>query len=262
MTAAAQSAHADLSWPTLDCLGVRVRQPTWPELMDWFFATARRAPGSGSARSLSFANAHTVNLAHGDPEYRAVLARADVVLNDGLGLDLYGRLAGAPFTYNFNGTDLFPRLFSEADRRLTVFLYGGVAGRAERAAANLESSYPNVRVVGARHGFAQDSVVEQINAAQPDLLLVGLGNPRQEFWIDANRDRLNVGVIAGVGALIDFLSGSVPRAPTAIRRARLEWAYRLAREPRRMFGRYVVGNPLFLWRSVRYLKRHRNRVRS
>lgn len=259
MTAGAQPGDAEVPWPTLDCLGLRVCQPTWPELMDWFYAKARRAPGGGSARSLYFANAHTMNLAHGDPEYRAVLGRADVVLNDGLGLDLYGKLAGAPFKYNFNGTDLFPRLFGEADRQLTVFLHGGLAGRAERAAVNLATSYPNLRVVGARHGFTQDSVVDQINAARPDLLLVGLGNPRQEFWIDANRDQLNVGVIAGVGALIDFLSGAVPRAPRLIRRARLEWAYRLAREPRRMFTRYVIGNPLFVARSIRYLGVSRRR---
>jgi exopolysaccharide biosynthesis WecB/TagA/CpsF family protein len=103
----------------------------------------------------------------------------------------------------------------------------------------------------------QGSVVDAINAARPDLLLVGLGNPRQEHWIDANLKHLEVGVVAGVGALIDFLSDSIPRAPRFVRRIRLEWAFRLALEPRRMFMRYVIGNPAFLVRSIRYLARPR-----
>jgi exopolysaccharide biosynthesis WecB/TagA/CpsF family protein len=249
-------------WPTIDCLGVHVSRPTWPELKDWLLATGNDERRQGDARSLFFVNAHTLNLASRDPAYRAVLNRSDVVLNDGVGLALYGKLAGAPFANNFNGTDLFPRLFREAEGNLTVFLFGAIPGRAERAAARIEARYSNVRVVGTRDGFTKDSVLEFVNAARPDLLLVGLGNPRQEVWIDANLDRLEVGVVAGVGALIDFLSGAVPRAPKLLRRARLEWAYRLAREPRRLFGRYVIGNPAFVARSVRYLAATRARSRE
>jgi exopolysaccharide biosynthesis WecB/TagA/CpsF family protein len=248
-------------WPMLDCLGVAVNRPTWAEFKDWFFVTAHQQR-EGDACSLYLVNAHTLNLAHGHPDYRAVLNRSDVVLNDGIGLDLYGKLAGAPFEHNFNGTDLFPRLFSEADKELTVFLYGAVPGRAERAAMNIESTYPNVRVVGAQHGFLKEPVIDLVNRARPDLLLVGLGNPRQEFWIDANRDRLEVGVVAGTGALIDFFSGAIPRAPALLRRARLEWAFRLALEPRRMFTRYVFGNPAFVARSVFYLAAGRRRQRG
>ena len=246
-------------WPNVDCLGVRVAQPTWDELKSWFFASAQPNDRRAVPGTLSIVNAHTLNLAFHDQNYRDVLNRSDVVLNDGLGLDLYGRLAGAPFAYNFNGTDLFPRLFREANVPIRVFLYGGAQGRADRAATVIESRYPNVRVVGARHGFIQESAVEAINAANPDVLLVGLGNPRQELWIDERRDQLHVGVAAGVGALIDFFSGAVPRAPELVRRVRMEWAYRLAREPRRLFRRYVLGNPVFLFRSARYLASRRRR---
>jgi exopolysaccharide biosynthesis WecB/TagA/CpsF family protein len=201
-----------------------------------------------------FANAHTLNLAWSDPAYREVLNRAHVVLNDGVGLDLYAKLVNASFLENCNGTDLFPRLFAEARREapLRVFLFGGARGRAARAAANIEARFPGVRVVGHLHGYGRDGVVSTINASGADVVLVGMGNPLQEKWIDENLASLQVGVVAGVGALIDFLSGEVSRAPAFVRTVRCEWLYRLAREPRRMFRRYVLGNPTFLVRSFMY----------
>jgi N-acetylglucosaminyldiphosphoundecaprenol N-acetyl-beta-D-mannosaminyltransferase len=179
-----------------------------------------------------------------------------MVLNDGIGLDVYALLAGVRFNQNFNGTDLIPRLFAQTtpEKELRVFLYGAEKGRAAKAAKNIEARYPNVRVVGTLDGFARgESVIEAINEACADVLLVGMGNPIQERWIDENKDLLDVGIVAGVGALIDFLSGEVVRAPSWIRAMRLEWLYRLAREPKRLFKRYVMGNPAFLARSVAYL---------
>jgi exopolysaccharide biosynthesis WecB/TagA/CpsF family protein len=237
---------------TLDCLGVPVATTKWAELRDWFFTSAKRR---GHAGVLFFANAHTLNLAWSDAGFRAALRRADAVLNDGVSLETYARLAGKPFAENFNGTDLFPRLFENADPKspLRLFLYGARPGRAEAGARKIHERFANVRVVGTIDGYTRDGAIDAINATSPDLLLVGMGNPLQEMWIDENRAKLDVGVAAGVGALIDFLSGEVPRAPQVMRTLRVEWLYRLGLEPRRMFRRYVVGNPLFLWRSMLYI---------
>ncbi len=244
---------------TVDCLGVPVARARWEALRDWFHTHARIR---GRARVLHFANAHTLNLAWSDPSFRAVLTRADVVLNDGIGLDLYARLVGERFEKNFNGTDLVPALLEHATAGapLRIFLFGGVPGRAEEAARVLEARFPGVIVVGTRHGYAHDGALEAINAASPDVLLVGMGNPIQEKWVDAVRHTLDVGIAMGVGALIDFLSGRVARAPRWVRAARLEWLYRLAREPKRLFRRYVLGNPAFLARALVYAAR-RPRVR-
>lgn len=238
----------------VDCMGIPVANGTWEQVREWFFASALTR--GREPKVMLFANAHTCNVAWSDPDFRAILARADTVLNDGIGLDIYARLAGVRFTQNFNGTDLLPRLFAEASPQteLRVFLYGAEKGRAEKAAKNIEARFPNVRVVGTMDGYARgESVLEAINEACADVLLVGMGNPIQERWIDENKDLLDVGIVAGVGALIDFLSGEVVRAPSWMRTLRCEWLYRLAREPKRLFKRYVMGNPVFLARSVAYL---------
>ena len=241
---------------SIDCLGVRVARLTWEQFTRWFETQLQAPRGTPPAR-LFIVNAHTLNLAWEQPDFLAVLNEGSLVLNDGVGLELAALLGRERFLYNFNGTDLFPRLFQELARPeapLRVFLYGAAPGRAEAAAAQVHLRYPGVQVVGVVDGFQQDDtvVVERINAAAPDLLLVGKGNPLQEHWIHAQAPRLEVKVAAGVGALIDFLSGSVPRAPMWMRQAKVEWVYRLAQEPRRLFRRYVVGNPLFLARSLRY----------
>lgn len=236
---------------SVDCLGVPVTCTQWEAVRQWFFAAieARRA------RSLYFVNAHTLNLAWDDAAFRGVLGRGDLVLNDGIGLAIYGLLARQKFVYNFNGTDLLPRLFAAADPRrpLKVFLYGAVPGRAEIAAKNVTAQYSGVEIVGTLDGFVRDGAIERINATSPDVLLVGMGNPLQERWIDQHRAELRVGVVAGIGALIDFLSGETTRAPQWIRAAQMEWAFRLALEPKRMWRRYLLGNPMFIGRSAAYL---------
>lgn len=239
---------------TVDCFGVGVASATFEQVRAWFYgAIAKR---DVAPRTMYFANAHTMNLAWQDECFRDVLNRADVVLNDGIGLDIYGKLAGRRFLENLNGTDLLPRLFAAADaaRPLRVYLYGAAPGRAAKAAKNIEARFPNVKVVGVTHGFERsNAVVEEINEACADVVLVGMGNPVQERWIDENKVLLDVGVIAGIGALVDFFSGEVTRAPEWVRAARCEWIYRLVREPKRLFARYVLGNPAFLARTLAYL---------
>ncbi len=168
-----------------------------------------------------------------------------ILVNDGIGMQLAALLRfGRGFRENLNGTDFVPRFLSDATRPLTVFLVGSESAVVDRAAAVIDS-LPECRVVGQCDGFTlwkrESAVIDEIAAASPDILLVGLGNPVQERWVVANWERLDAGVIFGVGALFEWLSGHRRRAPLAVRRMKLEWLYRLVLEPRRLCRRYNVG---------------------
>lgn len=202
---------------------------------------------------LAFANAHCVNLAARDASYRACLSRF-LVLPDGIGVDLGSRLLhGIPFPANLNGTDFVPRLLQADGPALRLALIGGEPGIADTAGKRLAERFPRHRIVFSSDGFFKDaaSVASALRAAEADLVLVALGVPRQERFIaEVLRDG-DARLAIGVGALLDFIAGKVPRAPETVRRARLEWAYRLAVEPRRLARRYLLGNPAFLVRVVR-----------
>ena len=203
---------------------------------------------------LAFCNAHMANLAWRDDEYRQTLA-AFTVFADGLGIDIAAWiLHGGPFAANLNGTDFVPALLASAPRRLRIALYGAKPGVAERAAAALQQFAPQHAIVHVADGYgdgaAEAAFLDRLKKAPADVILVALGNPLQERWIARNLDAGHATLAIGVGALFDFLSEETKRAPFWLRRMRLEWLHRLAQEPRRLFWRYVVGNPLFLWRVL------------
>jgi exopolysaccharide biosynthesis WecB/TagA/CpsF family protein len=208
--------------------------------------------GMGPCRA-AFVNAHCVNVAHSDPEYRRALASADLLLPDGAGIELAARWHGARLTANLNGTDLCPVLANEFARRdLSLFLLGGLPGVAEKAARALVRDVPRLRIAGVLDGFAgaqPDTAIPTINASGAHVLWVGMGVPTQDVWLARHNAALSPRLVMGVGALFDFLSGRVLRAPLWMRRSRAEWLWRLGVEPRRMFGRYVIGNALFLSRA-------------
>jgi len=200
---------------------------------------------------IAICNAHTVLTALDDPEYADTLQRM-TLLNDGVGINLASRfLEGRPFPANLNGTDLLPSVLAGIGIPLRIYLLGAREDHVRGAKHHIEAIYPDHQVVGCRNGFFRDEeiagICTEINAVRPDLLLVAMGNPRQEFFITQNRDRLTVPVAVGVGALFDFMSGAVFRAPGFVRKAGLEWLFRLLQEPRRLFQRYVIGIPRFFF---------------
>lgn len=207
---------------------------------------------------VAFVNAHCVNVAHDDTEYRQALSSAELLLPDGAGIDLAARWQGGRFVANLNGSDLCPLLAHEIARRnMSLFLLGGLPGVADMAAQALVRDVPRLRIAGVLDGFAgarPETAIAAINASGAQVLWVGMGVPNQDIWLANHHAALAPRLVMGVGALFDFLSGRVTRAPLWVRQMRAEWVWRLGVEPRRMFGRYVVGNAVFLsraWRASR-----------
>ena len=190
----------------------------------------------GAGGYIVTANPEIVLRCQKDDAYRAAVNGAELVLPDGVGDLLAGRILGTPLPERVTGADLTPRLLARlAKRGGSVFLYGGKPGVAERAAARLKKAYPGLRIVGTENGYISDerNLLFRMEETQPDLLLVGLGAPRQERWMAEHKDRLTA-VSIGVGGLLDVFAGDVPRAPESWQKAGLEWLYRLCREPRRI----------------------------
>jgi len=207
----------------------------------------------GGTYAVYFVNAHTLNLAAEDREYRDILNAGDLVLNDGIGLDIALSVNATRFPANLCGTDFVPELCQYAvEGGHSVFFLGGRLGIAERAAEALKQYFPELNICGTHHGyFDKESckdVLECIYRTEPDILLVGFGNPLQEEWIHEHKDRLPECVAIGVGALFDYLAGKESRAPRVVRTLRCEWIYRLLMAPGSKWRRYVLGNPLFLYR--------------
>ncbi|MFA6032755.1 MAG: WecB/TagA/CpsF family glycosyltransferase [Myxococcota bacterium] len=204
---------------------------------------------------VSFLNAHNANIAYTDPVFAEALDDF-LILPDGVGVDLAAKLLyGAPFPDNLNGTDFVPAFLQAATKPLTVALLGATRVNAEAASVKLMALAVQHRFVVIHDGFfsadQEAGIIDRIEDLRPDVLLVAMGVPRQELWIARHIDARHCTLPIAVGALLDFLSGTVPRAPLWMRRLRLEWVFRLAVEPGRLWRRYIVGNPLFLMRVVR-----------
>jgi alpha-1,3-mannosyltransferase len=233
-----------------DILGVQVCALTGAEAVAALDAWTQEAPVK-----LAYLNAHGSNLAARDAGFRDALNRF-VVLNDGIGVDIAARLLhGRPFPDNLNGTDFTVKYLQETKRIWRVFLLGAKPGVAEAAMRKLQTLAPQHIYAGARDGYfpkeAAADVAAGIARSGADLVLVALGNPAQELWIDEHGGATGARLICGVGALFDFLSGGVSRAPEWVRAMRAEWVYRLMLEPRRLARRYLMGNPVFLARTLR-----------
>lgn len=206
---------------------------------------------SGEGGQLSFANAQTIVTANADPRLAAALANSDLVLADGSGVRWGSRLSGTSIVHNLNGTDLIPDVCRHgASLGLSVYLLGAEPGVAETAAANLAKANPGLKIAGTQHGYFNESqtdeIIADISLAAPHLLLVAMGVPKQELWVDANCHRLPGVTCVGVGGLFDFVAERQPRAPKVFRQTGFEWVWRILMEPRRLFKRYAVSNTAFL----------------
>ncbi|MBB6523071.1 WecB/TagA/CpsF family glycosyltransferase [Pseudoteredinibacter isoporae] len=235
--------------------GLRINNNSMQEALDWLFS-----PYSGECETGVFVNVNSINQSHKDKALKSAINRADRVFADGSGVRLGARKQGVHLKGNINGTDLLPRLCERAQESgLKIFLLGSKPGVAAQAARNLCQRYPFIHIAGVQHGYIENDdegrhekqLLEKINRSHADILLLGLGSPRQEQWLERNRKHLSCRKAIAVGGLFDYYSGNIPRAPLFLREMGFEWLWRLAQEPRQKWQRYVYGNPLYLFRLFR-----------
>lgn len=210
---------------------------------------------AGETLKIAFANAHTLNIAARDANFRTAL-QDFYVLNDGLGVDIASRIKfGSSFPENLNGTDFIPHYLEQSRHALRLFLLGAAPGVAEAAAEAFQNKHPRHTIAGCHHGYltgdSAPRVSAMIAASKADAVIAGMGNPLQELWIHENAGAAGAKLYFGAGALFDFAAGKMPRAPAWVRSLRGEWMYRLAKEPRRLWRRYLIGNGQFLLSVLR-----------
>lgn len=240
-------------------LDISMDNLTMGEAIDWIIFRA----GVDKPAQLAFVNPDCMNISSVNPDYKSLLQRIDRVFADGIGIHVACRMLDVSMADNVNGTDLFPFLCERAEKeQVPLYFLGGKPGITDAMVDVLEKRYPELRVAGHRHGYfsedEEEDVIKSIRDSGARILLVAFGAPRQEMWINEHLGELGVGVAMGVGGLFDFVSGRMKRAPRWMREIGMEWVYRLLQEPGRMWRRYIIGNPLFLWR-VRQWKRNRER---
>lgn len=249
-------------WPTVDIFDMPIAAIRLAQLFD---EVARAIDGRRpTPLRIAYANAHTCNLFHDDPRYRAALLRADLIYADGNGPRLAAWLAGASLPERMTAADWIVDLCRRAaERGDRLFLLGTKPEMLAAAVARLQKLAPELQLVGSHHGFLRDAqaseVLEAIRRAQPDILLVGMGSPRQEIWMAEHAERAGVPVVWSVGAALDYASGLQRRPPRWLRRLGLEWLGRLLIEPRRLAGRYLIGLPRFVIRALAFAWRARRR---
>jgi len=206
------------------------------------------------------ANVHCLNLCYQDPALRRFFGLADLVFCDGAGVRVAARVLGGRLPERITYADWLPRLATFAEGEgLSLFFLGARPGVAAEAAKRLSATHPDLKIVGVRHGFfdpaagrpENGAAVAEINAARPDVLLLGLGMPLQERWLMENRHKLDVGVALTGGAVFDYAAGELRRGPRLLTDNGFEWLARLLIEPRRLWRRYLFGNPVFLARVLR-----------
>jgi len=210
---------------------------------------------AGQGGAVFTPNIDHVVLAEQDDRLRAAYERVSLSLVDGMPLVWASRLLGQPVPEKVSGSDLvMPLLERAAERGWRVYFLGGAPGVAAKARDRLREELPALQIVGVdapridvdAAAEARQGILGPIVAAKPDVVLVALGAPKQEIWIDQEREALRPAVLLGVGASLDFIAGTIPRAPRWMSRSGLEWLYRLSREPRRLAHRYLVRDPRFL----------------
>ncbi len=231
-------------------LGRRIDCMNIPSIVE----AVRKACIEGKKITVAHYNIHGFNLSLQFPWYHQFLQSADITNCDGMGILKAIAFMGLdlPSDYRVSYTLLMPKILETCNRNeFSVFLLGGKSENLQAAIDNLKQKYPGVRF-GGHHGYfdkedpqANQAAIEQINQFKPNILIVGMGMPIQEYWVQQHRHKLQANTIMVGGAIIDRMAGIVPDCPNFISNSGFEWLYRLMREPKRLAARYLLGNSAF-----------------
>lgn len=242
---------------TKSIIGLPVACTDYMGAVEWIFERM-----SSGTHAVEAANTHVATLSRHDPEFGETMSRFDLVVPDGMPLVWAINVSLEPkdkLTDRVYGPTLMLETFRASEQRkdCSHFLLGGKETTLSKLTSRFESEFPNAKIAGSYSPpFGEwpedelDRICEMIRQSGANLIWVGLGCPKQEHWIARNKDRLPDGVYFGIGAAFAFHAGEVSQAPGFIQKRGLEWAYRLAAEPRRLFKRYFVHNSLFLWYAL------------
>ncbi len=218
----------------IDIHGVRLDNVTMDEALDQVLEMLN----GSTAQKIFTPNAEIIMQAQRDDGLKELLNKADLLVADGAGVVLASKILGRRLKEKVSGVDLVKRILINTDRRITSFyIFGGKPGVSEQASINILSEFPRANIVGFRNGYFSEEespeIIHQINASKAEILLVGLGVPKQEKWINEHIHELKCKVVMGVGGTIDVLAGTASLAPEFMRKAGLEWLFRLIKEPHR-----------------------------
>jgi N-acetylglucosaminyldiphosphoundecaprenol N-acetyl-beta-D-mannosaminyltransferase len=242
-----------MKFKKISILDIDIANVTKYEVLDHISASIK----SSQKNMMFFVNAHNLTQAYYNLQYRSILRKTNYIYGDGIGIYFAGKVTHQQISDNINGTDLFPLICELCEReKYTVYFLGSAPGIVEKMAQNIKKKYPMLVIAGTHHGYFDNEsnggyIINEINRTETKILFVGMGTPKQEKWIYDNYQSLNFNVAIGVGGLFDFYSGSKLRAPLFIRKLHLEWLFRLLYEPRRLWKRYIIGIPLFIYRVLK-----------
>ncbi|WAL58531.1 WecB/TagA/CpsF family glycosyltransferase [Thermocoleostomius sinensis] len=251
-------------YPEIKLLHTRFHQITCCELLDYITDVAKQRKKT----VVGNVNIRAMNFAYTQPWFQDFINTSDLVFCDGFGVLLASRLSGYKLESKHRTTcaDYLDKLAKACEKEsLSLYLLAGKPGVVDRAIAKLSIVAPNLKI-GGHHGYFEkeghenEAIVAEINQFKPDILYVGFGMPIQERWILDNMHKIDTRVFLPLGACLDFYTGTLPRAPKWITDSGLEWLARLLTEPRRLWVRYVIGNPLFFYRIFKDILSERLRA--
>lgn len=246
-----QSAKSLVQPDQLKLFGLTIHNDSMQSAVDWVLRPSVKINKGNECQVGYFINVNSVNLSANNPVLRNQINRADRCFADGCGMRLAAKHIGLRIKENVNGTDMLPHLCEAAQKTSkSIYLLGAKPGVAAKAAHKLMKQYPNLNIAGTQDGyFSQENtmnVIDDINQSGAHILLVAMGSPVQEDWLEKHAPKLKCTTALAVGGLFDFYSGNIPRAPIWMRELSMEWVWRLLQEPKTKFNRYVIGSPLFL----------------
>lgn len=235
--------------PAVNILGVNINTITMAQALDQISDWIENR----ACRYVSVCNVHTVMECQRDEKMRQAVNKAGLATPDGMPLVWLGKWNGQAEVGRVYGPDLMLALCKlSVACEYSHYFYGGAPGTPELLAKNLQSRFSDLKIAGTysppfRPTIVEEpQVIEQINQATPDIIWVGLGTPKQDLWMATHRSLLTAPVLIGVGAAFDFHAGRIPHAPRWMQQSSLEWCFRLLQEPKRLWYRYLVYNPLFI----------------
>lgn len=232
----------------IDIYGLKIKNVSYDSMLDYI----SDAINKGEKKNITYANANTINWLFRNNQIEGKLNSFDIVHHDGIGIYLASKIlyGSKGFSERVTGSDFYPLLASEASKNYWKIFF---LGHDEKTLSKIEPVYPKLNICGYNEGYNFDNneVIKKINLHNPDILIVGLGAPKQENWILENKDRLNYRVCIAVGDGIKVFSKTKARGPSFLRKIGFEWLFRAIVNPLKYGKRYLIGNPLFLYRIIK-----------